>query len=373
MESKRMVRLVPESGHTEKERMKDWIKISDNMVLFEPTGVYYARKYRRGKGRFFKSTGERRKAVAQSKANEMISEWLTGMRAAVGRHATVGEVSDELMRVLREAKEKGDRAETTWTHDKVYLRRICKLFGDFPVASMDESFWEDWIRKSGRKSGHKLGDLAKYVSKVLTFAYERKLIDRKPKIRNPDERETEFKTYTNEQVKALMDAADPEMRDIIILAAECGVRPYEARRLQWNMVDVRKSEIVIQLPKWFTKTRRYREFVVGPRSAEMLRRRAVVRVHGPFVFPSDSNETKPINEMTFSKHWRKTVERAGLPKGSKFHWLRHTFFTRALLEAKKDLPKVAAYGGNSPKLLFDRYMAKEAERTQDVAGSVTLE
>lgn len=347
---------------------KIWKRVSDNLQLHKPSGIYYARKFRAGKGRFFKSTDERRKGQAQSKANDMISEWLYG-KNPLTKYALLSEVLDKLKIVLEEDFHAGKRSPKTWEHDRVYLKQVREYFGHLLITEIDEAFWLEWVRTRGRKLNKRLGDLSKYLSKVLAFAHLQKLIDRKPRIKNPDSKNTEVVTYSVQQIRSLLKSAAPEIRDLIILGAECGMRPYEARRLQWGMIDFGKK-VTIELPASFTKTRTYREFVAGPQSSDMLRRRRKER-NGEFVFPSDQDPKKPINEITFSRRWRKAVKAAKLPAGSKFHWLRHTFFTMALLDAGKPLPKVAAYGGNSPKILYDRYLAKQADRTSDVAGSVS--
>lgn len=352
------------------EDPKTWKSVSDNLVLHIPSQTYYARKYRKGKGRFFKTTGETRKGLAQSKANEMIAEWLFGKKP-LGKYALVSEVCEKLQEDLQKEFENGDRSEKTWEHDRVYLKQVKNFFGELFINEIDEEFWRTWVRNDGRKLNRTLGDLAKYLSKTLTFAHAQKLIDRKPKILNPDNKPGEKPVYEFKSIRKLMDVIDPNLKDIVIIAAECGMRPYEVRKLEWSMVQFSKT-VVIQLPDWRVKTRKSREFMAGPMSSEALRKRYKKRTSA-FVFPSHSDLKKPINEMTFSRKWRKAVEAAGLPKGSKFHWLRHTFFTHALLKAGKELPKVAAYGGNSPKILFDEYMSKQASRTSDVAGVLKLD
>lgn len=348
---------------------KTWKRVSDNLILHIPSGMYYVRKFRAGKGRLFKTTGEIRKGHAQSKANDMISEWLYG-KNRLTTYAPISEVCDKLLLVLEQDFYDGKRAKKTWEHDRVYLKQVKALFGKMLIAELDETFLDNWTRTTGRKTGKTLGCLFKYISKMLAYAHLHKLIDRKPRIKDPDPKAADVSIYTSEQIQALLAAADPEMKDMIILGAECGMRPYEIRQLKWDMVEFKKL-VTIRLPEWFTKTRTAREFVVGPSSSDMLRRRR--KDPGTeYVFPSQLNPHRPVNEMTFSKHWRKLVLAAELPAGSKFHWLRHTFFTRALLEAEKPLPMVAAYGGNSPKILYDRYLSKQASHTSDVAGSVEV-
>lgn len=349
-----------------------WKKVSDTLVQDTRSGMFYARQSEKGRGRFFQTTGLRKKTEAQRKANEMLAQWRTGQLAQTLNARTVREVIEVLRDNLEREMMSGDRARKTWdSSDRPNLNQVEKHFGDEYVAEIDEIFWKDWIQTVGKGLGRTLGDIAKYLSMVLTYAHQNKLISRKPAIHNPDPAKEPPVPLTMDQIETLLEKANPVIADLIILAAECGLRPYESRRLQWEMIDFPRDCVLIKLPAAFTKTRRARELEAGPETSKMLRRRCRAK-RSPYVFPSILEPSRPINEVWFSKKWRAAVKAAGLPKGTKFHWLRHTFFSQALLEANLPLPMVAAYGGNSPKILFDRYLAKDAGRTRKVAGAVKL-
>jgi len=146
-----------------------WVRASQNMVLHTPTGVYYVRKYRAGKGRLFRSTGETRKGRAQTLADEMLAEWLGGKRLG-GRRYSIGELCD-LLEV--ELSREENRRKRTHDKDRTYLPIIKHHFGDTWADEADEEFWGRWVRTTGKKLGRNLGDIAKYLSKVLTFAHAR--------------------------------------------------------------------------------------------------------------------------------------------------------------------------------------------------------
>lgn len=367
--------------------MSLWETASQNMIRHIPSGVYYARKSRKGKGRFQKSTGETRKAKAQAIADAMIAEWIHGKKKH-DRTATVSEILDDLDTKLENEHKAGERAVETRKHDGDYLPIIKEYFGDVPLADLDEAWWENWVLTRGRKLNRTLGDIAKYVSKVLTYALQQKLIDRKPEIRNPDPQKKGVTTYTQQQIALFWEHGHPDLKDLIVIGGEAGLRPHENRELPWEWVTLPRAGGLakIKIPDWFEKRRKGREIILSSAATAVLRKRHKERV-GPFVFSAPKNPNTFLSKGQLSRYWRRSIMAINvklikkgldpLPVGGKdglrFHWLRHTFFTRALLEAGKELPKVAAYGGNSPRVLFDRYMSKDANRTADMAGSVTLD
>ena len=89
-----------------------WIRVSGNLILNQETGMYYVRKFRAGKGRLFQSTGFTQKGKAQSKADEMVAEWLYGKRATTGRAQRVEEAVDLMMEEIEKEFFNKDRKET---------------------------------------------------------------------------------------------------------------------------------------------------------------------------------------------------------------------------------------------------------------------
>lgn len=355
---------------------KKWKRISHNLVLNRESGVYYVRKNRKGRVALFESTRLSQRMPAQAEADRKMVAWL-GSAAFEGKRRRVGDLWDELDLVLEKEFETfaadGNRLRRKRTRDKdrTYGPIIKSLFGETYADEWDEQRWHGWVQSDGRKLGRKLGDIAKYLSKVLTYAYQRKAIARKPEIKNPDGPPAAVKTYGLDEVRDFHKHADPTLRDLIVIGIDCGLRPHETCGLEWSWIDIKRTEVRVNLPHTFTKTRKGRSIVLSQGAADIIRRRSRAKV-GPYLFPSPKASSRPLSDVQRSRLWRRMLVRAGAAKGLQFRFLRHTFFSQALLESKQPLAMVAAYGGNSPKILFDRYMAKDAERTRDVSNAVNL-
>src|ERR1017187_1338016 len=109
------------------------------MVLNSASGIYYARKFKSGRGNFFQTTGLRKKARAQSKVDEMIAAWLSDKGDKVDASATVSEVADRLLLQLEQEYRNGDRAKETWMHDQYLIPIVKQYFGTELVSAIDET------------------------------------------------------------------------------------------------------------------------------------------------------------------------------------------------------------------------------------------
>lgn len=353
------------------KKKKIWERVSSNLVVHLPSGIYYVRKKQVGRDELFQSTGEKNKRAAETKALEMISDWLNGKTFKRSERKFISEICDELDLCLQKEFENNDRRIRTREHDKTYFRIIKNHFGDRIASDIDEVFWDDWVRSTGRSLNRSLSDIAKYLSKVLTFAFQRKYINRKPEIRNPDKPKKSGMVYENADIEVFLEHADPMLRDLIIIGAECGLRPHENLGLQWEWIQFDKERVIIHIPADFSKTKSPRSLEASPNAAALLRQRFEKRV-GPFVFPAPRNTFKSLSKKHMGKIWHAMLKRAGYPSDLKFHWLRHSFFTKTLLDAKLPLAEVSQYGGNSPNILMKRYLQDDPRRTSSVARAINL-
>lgn len=356
------------------------------LLVHRKTGVFYVRKYKAGRGELFKSTGQVQIAKARTMRDQMIADF-EGGKVMVSRRR-VEHVCAELLRELeREAKTLGDNGQplrSKRTHDKditmlrdesaeVELGTIRKYFGEVFVDEIDEEFWKDWRLTEGARLGRTLFDIGKYLNKLLTYAHARRFIARRPTIEIPALATGKQQLYKDADIRNFLEHAEPMLKDLILAEAPTGARPHEITELRWDWIRFEKKRVVICLPDWFVKTRRAREFEANELLAQVLRRRYKTRGSSPYVFPAPKNPDKPCSDKHRSRMWRSMLDRAGIAPGKlKFHWLRHTFYNKALFEAKEPVQKVSEYGGTSIVTLQKNYIKADAFQTASVARSVNI-
>lgn len=353
-----------------KKKSEIWESIESGLVRHIPSGIYYVRKFQNGK-RLSCTTGTDKIGKARTIRDQKLAEWISGKTP--DRKAKIAQICDELEAVLQKDFENNERRIRTREHDKTYLPIIKKYFGHFNVSAIDEDFWDDWVRMTGRSLNRTLNDIAKYLSLTLTFAYKKKYLNRKPVIYNPDKKKKSGTIYENGDIENFIRHAEPDLRDLIIIGAECGLRPHENLGLKWDWISFEDKTVIISIPDEFEKRWQGRSLEASQNAANCLRSRFSNHT-SPFVFPSPKSALKPISASHLRKLWLRMKKRAGLSLTTpmRFQWLRHSFFTKALLDSKFELQEVSEYGGNSPSILMKRYLQSDTKRTRRVAGTVSL-
>jgi integrase len=347
-----------------------------NLELNTKTGVYYVRKYRAGKGELFKSTRCQVKGRAKNIAEDMIAEWL-GDKSR-GRRVRIDSVADDFLADCTLQHQTLDqdgrplRRLATYKHDLSFVKFIKEHFGDAYADEIDEQYWDEWVKHKGRKMKRTLGDVAKYLSMILGFAFKRKIIPRKPAIHNPDKHKSRAIVYEDAQILEFIRHADPVLKDMIILAAENPLRPHEIREMRWDMLDLSDPlAAILRLPSWFTKTHKDRELVLSPNASQALAARSK-RKAGPYVFPGQNRKDKPLTDMGLSVKWHAMLESAGITERYLFHWLRHSTYSKLLLDARLPVQHVSEAGGTSISTLQRRYLKSDHTRTRAVSQALSL-
>lgn len=388
-------------GSSDKPQL--WKRAERNLYLYLPTKIYYTRKSRKGKGRIFVSTGEKTLGGARAAAEKIRSEFVESDAPMNARGLRVRRILRAVDDELQKDFENGDRSKETRSKDGTFLGRferakpapdaegtaptakktkkakpghIETYFGDDLLSKLDEDYFNDWVRDTGKGLNRSLLDFSKYLSIVLDYAYRKKYVGRKPTFQNPDgELQGEVKIYSVEQIQLFWKCACQELQDLIILGAENGLRPFENRKLAWAFIRVLDEGTVVRFPEsvYHGKKSKGREVRVGPLSSGVLARRMAERKpESPWVFPSDKDPAKPMNRKQVSRLWRRMLETAGVTGEVHFKWLRHTFYTTALLEKRQDIAKVSEFGGTSIRTLQKHYLKADHVRTAEVSTTMTL-
>lgn len=223
-----------------------------------------------------------------------------------------------------------------------------------------------WLKYKAEKKHLKLLNHHKHFSRLCGYAYQKGLLDRKPKLewdRSKEDKREPGQVITEDEFRRMIDAADATWRDRIILGWYTGMRPGEVRCLQKSRVDFGGG--IIRLTEDDTKTHMAREFVV-PREAMEVLRRLKVASDSMFFFPSKGDGSKPMS--TNHRRWAALLRRAGIDRNITPHDLRHTYVTRQLQRPELP-PLVLCFAvGMSLEEMQKTYMHMTAEDTRVLIG-----
>jgi integrase len=229
----------------------------------------------------------------------------------------------------------------------VVANNLVKVFGDKPIKAFEkialfDNFIENLrVQPSKRKIGQRVSN--SWVNKhtiimraILNYAYSKEHIDRVPKLSVLPE--TKSKIFLQpQQVLDLIGSLDELRADQVRFAVATGLRKTNIRLLKWEQISEDLSSLLVD-----GKDAKMGEDILIPLNADaravLLRRKdlndALVKKHRylrnkiDYVFVQQSGgKTKVgnvLSEIT-NNTYRNACRKAGLPEGTTFHTMRHTF------------------------------------------------
>ncbi len=163
------------------------------------------------------------------------------------------------------------------------------------------------------------------------------------KIKKLRESKPRERILTVEEMKRLLDAASPEIRPVLIIALNTGMRRGEILGLRWQDVDFVKGFILIE----DSKSGRSRKVPMNGLVFETLR---AMNREREFVFENPDTRTAIKDVKTAFKGACRRAEIDGI----RFHDLRHTAASR-MIEASVDLVTVSKILGHATIQMTMRY------------------
>lgn len=287
-----------------------------------------------------------------------------GLSARPSGLVRISETGEEVI-AAREAMRPG-----TSYHTARYIRRdlIPWFEKHCPYwAKFDETVWESFV-KDRQAKGLKVYSCRMHFSKLMNRAFHQGHIGRKFKLKNPDAKADAGRCLSDREIdrlRAAAKAAGLRAEAFFTLGLDNGMRKAEVRRLEWSDVNLITGDIIVHASK--AKIKKSRTFRSHPRALALLKELEATRTTNPFVFPSRlSGLKKEIPIESFEGPW-KAIKKAAKVK-CRFHDLRHTRITHALLCDKIHPPLVALYFGVSLDVIYRVYLHGSAEFTAEVAG-----
>lgn len=295
---------------------------SANAHLYKRGDVFWVRASKRGKNRLQKSLETRTLSTARLLRDEELAKYM-GERRLSNSHVFLVEDKFPEFLELKKTKAKGtyDSIKNSWeTHLK-------DGFGHMLLEEITESSWLKYVTKKRVHSPvRKFFNDRKYLSMFLHWLYRDGKIPRIPKLPDVDPEIAEGKVFTEKQIKDLLSRAPAELNLQIRMALTMGMRIGEIMSLEWKQIDFQRQ--TIWLPAEKTKIRKERTFGISETCFRDLSELAF-KTKGSAVFPAPGDPNRTQARDGNKRMWASCKRLAGIPKGYRFHFLRHTFLTRA--------------------------------------------
>lgn len=162
------------------------------------------------------------------------------------------------------------------------------------------------------------------------------------------EENTRLRYLSVEEVNRLISFCPPQLKPIVTIAVNTGMRKGEILNLTWNKVDLKHGFII--LGDEVVKSGKGRQIPINkPLMVDLKASFIQRRIDIPFVFPSPSGKAYVAINDPFKTACRK----AGI-KDFHFHDLRHTFASQAVMNGA-DLASIQKLLGHSTITMTMRY------------------
>lgn len=233
------------------------------------------------------------------------------------------------------------------------IRNICARFvATHPnrlVAQITTGDVDDWLARL-RVSNSTKNNNRRYLMLLFSFAKNQGYCPTNP-AQNVELRKVDvgdIAIFTPEQLRHIMDAADPAVIPVIAMRAFAGLREAETFRMDWSEITLDRGHIELKAGK--SKTNARRIVPIQPNLAAWLRPHA--KPFGRFAGMGLSKARKL---------YRLARRKAGI-KGTGNNELRHSFCSYRLAHLK-DKNAVALEMGNSPGVITSHYLELVDEKT----------
>ncbi|WP_235982296.1 tyrosine-type recombinase/integrase [Novosphingobium aerophilum] len=198
-----------------------------------------------------------------------------------------------------------------------------------------------------------LSTLSHFLNRCIAWKWVR--ADQKPKMPKGEEARKKIVVLTDEDKRALMQAAiadqDPLTWLFTAIAMGTGMRHSEILRIRWDDIDLANRRIYIGQAK-----AGQREQPIPPNLAAMLQKEhAQLGEPSGWLFPTSRADAKHSHRQQMSEQFRRAVTRAKLdPSKVTPHVMRHTAIT-SLIKEGVDLPTVQRISGHKTLAMVLRY------------------
>ena len=255
----------------------------------------------------------------------------------------------------------------SWLRDAVSLKNMVPFFGEYKLLNITPFLIEEYKEK--RKTTVRISKVKKIkrwpknatinrelalLKHLFNLAIQWRCADYNPvkEVRFLKE-EMRERILTPDEIQRLFDAADDELRPVIVTALHTGMRLGEIVSLRWSQVNFEAGFIQIE----HSKNGKIRKVPMNSLLKKTLKN--VKKEVQEFVFMRNGKHVNSIR-----KPWEHALKQAGI-EGCRFHDLRHNFATYALLHGA-DLISLRDILGHFDINMTTRY-AHSSERLKQMA------
>lgn len=326
-------------------------------------------------------SGQHSKTFPERGGIRAAQQWLREQRVAVtdGTHVSAGAVMFRDYAAERIATWRKHKATTRVQVESHVRNHLLPTFGDMPVGSIRTAHVEAWVARTEQViAPSTLHVVHAWLNRIMADAVRERLLRENPctGVELPEVVKPEIQPLPLDAVDALAAALPPHLRATVLVSAWAGLRQGEVLGLRVHRLDLlgrhddrgRRQPPSIYVAEQLQTLPKGAPMLVAPKTKRSVRRVPipgvlvdVLAAHlaehpaGPDGYVFTNTAGRPLRRNLFGESWRRAVADAGLPKGTRFHDLRHTYASM-LIEAGESVTVVSKRLGHaSPVETLETY------------------
>jgi integrase len=252
----------------------------------------------------------------------------------------------------------------------IYLGELKIELGDREIETFSRKDYMAWMRDFKlRKDRKTFFDYTKYLNIAFKFAYQERYVDHWIKFPSVEE-ETgpRWRCLTETEIGTIDIVMTEPIRTQFLISYECFMRLREMLKLTWDRVDFENRQLILRAQdvKTGKKQRRGRNVPMTENVFQALLK-LKESAETPFVFPSPSGHKAQDDN---GKTWARALKDAGIIGKVRWHDLRHTALSHAVMIHKLPLADVSKASGVSIKTLEKVYLHHDVDHIRGVAETM---
>jgi len=216
------------------------------------------------------------------------------------------------------------KTRKTYLRDRLSFNNFQKFIGNPFIEVIDRRLIDEYLNKRTEEVSKSTVNIElRHLKAAFTLAVHWCYVDEnsfqgvKP-LSVPQQAPTFF---TEEQLTALLEKVEAPLRQVLIFAANTGVRIGELVNIEWTDIDFERGVIRIRNKKDFTtKSKLERSIPINDKVFSLLTR---LSRKDRYIFASNRGGRRCSAKL--SKQFTKYLRGAGFEREFTFHSLRHTF------------------------------------------------
>ncbi len=342
-----------------------------NEYLYKPDGsqIIWVSRAKKGFPRKQNSLGTENTLEARKRRDEKFVEWF-GERPKLSNKIKLLNDYHWPIWILT----KSSLSHATKDSVKYAGQHLVPVIGNLYPDELTETWWlNSYVPMQKVKRGNcKFFNEWKWLSTYLNFLHREGIIERLPKLKNPDGPSEEGLNLEDDEINVFYRNANDDLQLQIDLGFEHFMRRSEVLLMPWSEIDFKKR--CIELPPERTKIRKKRTVPLNDRVLVKLKTRKAAS-KSPFVFPSPKDQNKPVGRLGNQSAWENAIARANgegpvIRHEATFHDLRHSGLTRAFKATNRYL-EICVMAGLDLKVALKVYVHLDAENTRFVSDLVS--